>query len=241
VTTRHFWIGSTGPFKYDPDERVLDTNEKYGSTPPPFQAPLVGDSLGGGYVIAPSSSTHAGIAGFDGTSGTKIESSTAEVNYAGDIDQPNSKRLLTSGVKFRTSFSLSADVNTLDAYEEGTWTPVVRWGTTSQATTLAVGYYTRIGRVYNCIARITLSGTISGVGDATISLPVASAGGNRQTPCPFVTGSGLTYVGVLFAFVGSGLSAVYLGDMTEGGTASPLNQSNFAASTEIGLQCTYEV
>ncbi len=55
----------------------------------------------------------------------------------------------TSGqIKFPGTQNASANVNTLDDYEEGTWTPA--WGGTGSgavAGTTAVGWYTKIGNV----------------------------------------------------------------------------------------------
>jgi hypothetical protein len=51
------------------------------------------------------------------------------------------------GIKFPATQVASADVNTLDDYEEGTWTPTVRGSTTSGTYTLTdiTAYYTKIG------------------------------------------------------------------------------------------------
>ena len=53
-----------------------------------------------------------------------------------------------AGITFPASQSASSDANTLDDYEEGTWTGTIK-GTTTDPTTpvTATGTYTKIGRV----------------------------------------------------------------------------------------------
>jgi hypothetical protein len=51
-----------------------------------------------------------------------------------------------AGITFPASQSASTDANTLDDYEEGTWTPVIN-GTTMSA---GSGWYTKIGRQVFC-------------------------------------------------------------------------------------------
>ena len=50
-----------------------------------------------------------------------------------------------AGITFPATQSASSDVNTLDDYEEGTWTPALGGTWTSNPTGLG-GYYTKIGR-----------------------------------------------------------------------------------------------
>lgn len=71
--------------------------------------------------------------------------------------------LVCGKLKFPASQSASADANTLDDYEEGTWTPVftasgisgVTYGTQS-------GYYTKVGRIVHLEMRVTLTSKGSG-------------------------------------------------------------------------------
>ena len=51
-----------------------------------------------------------------------------------------------SGIKFPSTQIDSSDVNTLDDYEEGTWTPVIS-GVTTGFTYTSSGFYTKIGKV----------------------------------------------------------------------------------------------
>jgi hypothetical protein len=71
-----------------------------------------------------------------------------------------------AGITFPATASASSDVNTLDDYEEGTWTPIIGGssGQSGQSYTLQVGTYVKVGKIVVASFRATLSnkGTISG-------------------------------------------------------------------------------
>ena len=80
-----------------------------------------------------------------------------------------------SGVKFPATQVASADVNTLDDYEEGTWTPSLG-GFSSITYSAQTGTYTKIGNVVNVVCKIVVSGGTRTSADAQIfSLPFTSA------------------------------------------------------------------
>jgi hypothetical protein len=79
-----------------------------------------------------------------------------------------------NGVTFPATQVASADANTLDDYEEGTWTPTAV-GQTSAGTTTYVGRtgtYTKIGNSVNATGYVEIS-AMTGTGDLRISLPFA--------------------------------------------------------------------
>jgi hypothetical protein len=85
------------------------------------------------------------------------------------------------GIKFQASQSASSDANTLDDYEEGTWTPAIDCSTTSPTVTsysAQVGKYTKIGRLV--VAKFDVRWTnISNAGSGNLwitGLPFASDG-----------------------------------------------------------------
>jgi hypothetical protein len=71
-----------------------------------------------------------------------------------------------NGVAFPATQSASADPNTLDDYEEGTWTPSYGGATTDPTVTFSTqyGYYTKTGNVVYCNLRLTLSAASGGTG-----------------------------------------------------------------------------
>jgi hypothetical protein len=84
---------------------------------------------------------------------------------------------LTSGqLKFPATQNASADANTLDDYEEGTWTPVGNGVTL----TGVIAQYTKIGNTVTIQAQWTYPSNSDG-GNAQISgLPFTVAGGGGQ-------------------------------------------------------------
>jgi hypothetical protein len=71
-----------------------------------------------------------------------------------------------AGITFPATQSASSNANTLDDYEEGTWTPIIggTGGESSQSYSGQAGYYTKIGRMVYAQCRVALSakGTITG-------------------------------------------------------------------------------
>jgi hypothetical protein len=71
-----------------------------------------------------------------------------------------------TALRFAATQVSSANVNTLDDYEEGTWTPVIggAGGTSGQTYTIQIGEYTKIGKIVRVSFQALLSakGTITG-------------------------------------------------------------------------------
>lgn len=96
-------------------------------------------------------------------------------------DAPTIDGLLTLGagqLAFPASQNASSGANTLDDYEEGTWTPVIGGATsqTGQSYATQVGRYVKVGRTVmaNFHATLTNKGTITG-GVILRGLPFAAA------------------------------------------------------------------
>jgi plastocyanin len=87
------------------------------------------------------------------------------------------------GIKFPATQSASSDANTLDDYEEGTWTPVIN-GTGSSPTVSYISRgnsYTKIGRLVYLTFDINISSISGGSGDFIISgVPFLSPGTNTS-------------------------------------------------------------
>jgi len=81
------------------------------------------------------------------------------------------------GIQFPATQVASAGANTLDDYEEGTWTPVLTDLTNNATMTSTVGRYIKIGRSVTLQAQITTSSLGSVTGDIFFSgLPFATEG-----------------------------------------------------------------
>ena len=88
---------------------------------------------------------------------------------------------VSQGITFPATQSASSDANTLDDYEEGTWTPTAT-GFTSSGTITLTGSYTKIGRVVR----------ISGSMNASVSLSGGPGGVTYFSNLPFPPASGST-------------------------------------------------
>jgi hypothetical protein len=87
-----------------------------------------------------------------------------------------------AGVTFPATQSASSDANTLDDYEEGSWTPVLRFGGSSAGITYntseggAQGQYVKIGKQVTAWFAINLSNKGAGSGNADVTgLPFNTA------------------------------------------------------------------
>ena len=81
-----------------------------------------------------------------------------------------------SGVTFPATQVSSADANTLDDYEEGTWTPVIGPQTGSLTAYTSSGTYTKVGRTVYINGKFTITTTGTASGYATVgAYPFAPA------------------------------------------------------------------
>jgi hypothetical protein len=68
------------------------------------------------------------------------------------------------GITFPATQSASANANTLDDYEEGTWTPNLFSAGGANPTFTSSGVYTKVGNLVTLIAKITLTSTAGAIG-----------------------------------------------------------------------------
>jgi len=108
------------------------------------------------------------------SSGNVLVGKTSATANGGDLQ-------VSSGITFPATQVPKSDANTLDDYEEGTWTPAYSFGTSGSVTqSLTSGRYTKIGNVVNLFCRIATSAISSPTGNVSITgLPFASASGSN--------------------------------------------------------------
>jgi hypothetical protein len=148
--------------------------------------------------------TTAGGAAISGTTGTFT--GLVDISAAG-----------AGQIKFPATQNASSDVNTLDDYEEGTWTPTF-FGSSSAGTTTynsRAGNYTKVGRLVTVNASMAIS-SATGTGVVTIGgFPFTSASGTQGRCVPMVNNvnwSGGSYL-IIFMYESNTLSEVfYSGD-----------------------------
>lgn len=160
---------------------------------------------------------------------------TGTINDPGGVctvlGNPGVTDSVLTGIKVGNS--AQADANTLDYYQEGTWTPVLNFGGahTGQTYTTQLGTYTRIGRLVtvSCLLAISAKGSSTGV--ATIAgLPFASASGVTQAVI-VTTDGGVTVTGQVTLVNLGTATAFALYPLNNGSVGTQLNDTAFTTPT----------
>ena len=140
------------------------------------QVVSIGTTNVGGTLNTTTTSGNWGVLIYDGTNNASMLQFRNNAGAAaGDISlsSAGATSLLISsvaGVNFPATQVASANANTLDDYEEGTWTPTIQNFTVSGTSTLS-GTYTKIGRVVYFNLSFANTGTIAFSASALITLP----------------------------------------------------------------------
>jgi hypothetical protein len=150
---------------------------------------------------------------------------------------------VSNGITFPATAVACTDVNTLDDYEEGTWTPTVAGSTLAGTATYTtqVGSYTKIGRLVQAQFYVQYSGH-TGTGSLTITgLPFTSQNRTSDVAMAAVFSSDLTLTAnnVLQAYVNQNATTMTVQQVPTGGGATT-NVAMDAAAT-IGMNVTYTV
>lgn len=146
-------------------------------------------------------------------------------------------------IAFPASQSASADANTLDDYEEGTFTPALLFGgaQVDMTTSSAIGRYTKIGNKVLFLIYIVLTAKGSSTGNATISgLPFTSAS-SVLNPLASYFASVSAISQHPEPFVGAGATTVTMRHITSGTTASNMDDTNFGNASTVNIQGVYGV
>ena len=139
------------------------------------------------------------------------------------------------GITFPATQSSSSDVNTLDDYEEGTWTPAY---TTNFSGTYAtqVGRYTKIGRVVTAYFFLKVSTTTGSGNLAFGTLPFACANVTDQTPSIAVGWAGNWGTNTPFSLVFGGPNSTVMNLKYRSAANGSIDANNIAAS-DLGVNC----
>ena len=152
----------------------------------------------------------------------------------------------TSGqIDFPTTQNPSADANTLDDYEEGTWTAVIRGAGTAGTYEIATQFcnYTKIGRTVHLDGYILLAASITGGGTDYLQI----------TGCPFPKMASANTIGVVGTsgvdFTGTQLnirfitnsetSVLYIVEMVDNASAIDLPVASISANDTISFSITF--
>ena len=150
-----------------------------------------------------------------------------------------------AGITFPATQSASSDANTLDDYEEGTWTPGFAFGggTTGMTYNAATGgRYTKIGRLVNVVGFLSFTNKGSSSGLATLTglpfTPVGS-GENGDAAVAFGYAENITYTGTLGMWAGSIANPRFVASTSAAGITN-LTETNFANNSTVVISYTYQ-
>ena len=106
------------------------------------------------------------------------------------------------GITFPATQSASSDANTLDDYEEGTWTPTQGSGLTVVGAFSSAGKYTKIGRQVYVSGQVAGATTVAAAASSQIcdSLPFAASTANPEFYIGAATNSGYSLSSTCMAY-----------------------------------------
>jgi hypothetical protein len=152
---------------------------------------------------------------------------------------------LTQGqIKFPATQVASDNANTLDDYEEGTWTMGVEFGGASVGVTYAAnaGSYTKIGRQVTVNGYLQLSSKGSSTGVATITgLPFTVKPTDAFYSSVSIWMNLITFANQVQAYADPNTTSIVLKEITELGTVTSLNDADFANGSNLMVSLTYFV
>ena len=147
-----------------------------------------------------------------------------------------------SGISFPATQSASSDANTLDDYEEGTFTPNLAFGGGSSGMTYSIqtGSYIKIGRLVFVSINIQLTALGSSTGSSTITnLPFSALGGNAYgAGLSLAYSTGMQFQAGYAMWITNGTNVINFNQLGVTGTGS-YNQGNFSNSSGFQISGCY--
>ncbi len=140
-------------------------------------------------------------------------------------------------IKFPATQNASANVNTLDDYEEGTWTPSVG-GTATY--TAQDGVYTKIGRQVTVICHLTINAIGTGSTTKISGLPFTNSAKLSAGSVAYFS-SLATNVIALYCYVDASAATIGFANMNTAGVNITNVTPLLGSSTDIYLTATYFV
>jgi hypothetical protein len=140
-----------------------------------------------------------------------------------------------SGVSFPATQSASTDANTLDDYEEGTFTPTVA-GTSTVGTgtyVAQIGTFTKVGRVVSFTIYIKWTAH-TGTGNLTIaSLPFTNHNADVPVVVGYIATLSLTALNIATALIPGNQAYIYMYQYPTGGGSSAVVPMDTSADIEL--------
>jgi hypothetical protein len=138
-------------------------------------------------------------------------------------------RITSNGLTFNGD---TAAANALDDYEEGTWTPIVKIGTTTNTASATNGTYVKIGRVVYINATITGITKSSSGGLTITNLPftVSASGGELQGSMRW---DDITSSGFLSPYFSSGNTQIIIQNFSNTGYVDTIQDTAIGSTYQL--------
>ena len=180
----------------------------------------------------------------DGTNGLTFNDSSTQTKgglvAGGTIATGTITALSTSGITFPATQVPSADANTLDDYEEGTWTATPVNGNLTVSNN--VGRYTKVGNIVTCSVWMGVT-AVSSTNTVEFALPFTNAtspsGGVNITICPTATYSVATGDAGLIGYVDANYAGLTFLKINSSAPWSALINSALTTSSTFAFTITY--
>jgi hypothetical protein len=144
----------------------------------------------------------------------------------------------TGGIAFPAAAVAVADVNTLDDYEEGSWTPSVGGSATY---TTQVGKYTKIGDTVFIQMFLTINAIGTGSTTTVSGLPFTSNGNFNNAFTVSQSSSLATSLIYVVGNTGGTATTIVFGGNAAAGTAVPAAQAIFGNGTHVSCAGFYHI
>jgi hypothetical protein len=145
-----------------------------------------------------------------------------------------------SGISFPATQSASSDANTLDDYEEGTWTPTFTASTSAPSSVTygtQGGRYTKIGRVVYVEVYLRFTAYSGGSGTVNIGgLPFTAAGGSAYSGVYIQETTGFSITGTYYSMVlqvNAGATALVLLKQAPNSATTGVDIAQVGSSTTV--------
>jgi hypothetical protein len=186
-----------------------------------------------------------GLAGDDALH-LKVSADGSSWTEALTVDEATGRVTLPVGqLSFPGTPNPSADANTLDDYEEGTWTPALQFGGAAVGMTYAAtpaGRYTKIGRTVFATGSLALTAKGSSTGAATVAgLPFTSANDGIPHGASIGLATGMSAMsGAVTAMLPANADRLSLYQSANGAGAG-LVHSNVSNAAQLTFSVVYDV
>lgn len=153
-----------------------------------------------------------------------------------------SPTLVTPTLGVATATSINFGQDTLDYYDEGTWTPSLRFGTGTTGITYTTqsAVYIRVGKIVTWAFTIILSSKGSDIGGANIvGLPFTNSSGSYSTSTGYSENT--TFLGHIIGLISPSATGVSLYDEVSGGVPAQITNLQCANNSVLISSGQYSI